>query len=196
MGVMIGRGVAITGLCAAVITAGCDQGRPWVPVVPVSPTQPTAPAQPGEPPHPAVPAGPTASVNPAAPGTPVLTGMRTGTHPGFDRIVLDFSGPRPQVSSRFVAELIQDGSGHVERLPGAFFAEIRVSPAQAHDDAGRPSYGGSRRVTTGALGNVTALAITGDFEGVLSLGVGMRRHTWVRTSTLSSPTRVVIDVGR
>lgn len=184
MGVTIGRGVAATALCAVVITAGCDQPRPWVPVVPVSPTQSLAPTR------------STAPVPPAVPDVPVLNGIRTGTHPGFDRIVLDFSGPRPQVSSRFVAELIQDGSGHVERLPGAFFAEVRVSPAQAHGDAGRPSYGGSRRVSTGALSNVTALAITGDFEGVLSLGVGMRRHTWVRTSTLSSPTRVVIDVGR
>ncbi|MGH3598676.1 MAG: AMIN-like domain-containing (lipo)protein [Pseudonocardiaceae bacterium] len=35
-----------------------------------------------------------------------------------------------------------------------------------------------------------------DFEGVLSLGVGMRTQTWVHTSTLTSPTRVVIDVGR
>ena len=184
MGVTIGRSVATTALCAVVITAGCDQPRPWVPVVPVSPTQSLAPTQ------------STAPAPPAAPDTPVLDGIRTGTHPSFDRIVLDFSGPRPQVSSQFVNELIRDGSGHVEPLPGAFFAEIRVSPAQAHGDAGRPSYGGPRRVTTGTLGNITALAITGDFEGVLSLGLGMRRHTWVRTSTLSSPTRVVIDVGR
>ena len=47
----------------------------------------------------------------SVPDTPVLTGIRTGVHPTFDRIVLDFSGPGPQVSSRFVDELIQDGSG-------------------------------------------------------------------------------------
>lgn len=193
MGVMIGRGVATTVLCAVVITVGCDQARPWVPVVPVSPT---APVHPAEPPHPAVPAHPAAPANPAVPDTPVLTGIRTGTHPTFDRIVLEFAGPRPQVSSRFVDELIRDGSGNVERLPGAVFAEIRVSPAQAHNGAGQPSYGGPRRLFTGALRNVTAFAITGDFEGVLSLGVGMRRKTWVHTSTLSGPTRVVVDVGR
>ncbi|MGH3669528.1 MAG: AMIN-like domain-containing (lipo)protein [Pseudonocardiaceae bacterium] len=189
---MTGRGVAATALCAAVVIGcgGCDQSRPWVPVVPVSPAQPTAPE------HPTAPAQPTPPANPAMPDTPVLTGIRTGTHPTFDRIVLDFSGPRPQVSSRFVAEVIRDGSGNVERLPGAVFAEVRVSPAQAHGDAGQPSYGGSRGLTTGALRNVTALAITGDFEGVLSLGIGMRKQTWVHTSTVGSPTRVVIDVGR
>jgi hypothetical protein len=41
----------------------------------------------------------------AAPDIAVLTSIRTATHPTFDRIVLDLSGPRPQVSSRFVDEL-------------------------------------------------------------------------------------------
>ncbi|MFN2496188.1 MAG: hypothetical protein ABR608_09825 [Pseudonocardiaceae bacterium] len=41
-----------------------------------------------------------------------------------------------------------------------------------------------------------AVAITGDHHGVLTLGVGMRKQTWVNVSTLTGPTRVVIDVGR
>src|SRR2546421_10250923 len=69
----------------------------------------------------------------AVPDIPVLTGMRTATHPTFDRIVLDLSGPRPQVSSRFVDELTRDGSGEVEWLAGAAFAGVQVTPAQAHD---------------------------------------------------------------
>ncbi len=39
-----------------------------------------------------------------------------------------------------------------------------------------------------------AVAITGDYEGVLSMGVGMRRQTWIKAFTLTGPTRVVIDV--
>jgi hypothetical protein len=53
----------------------------------------------------------------------VLTGVRIGVHPAFDRIVLDFDGPPPQVSHRFVEELIQDVSGHIEWLTGAAFVE-------------------------------------------------------------------------
>lgn len=41
-----------------------------------------------------------------------------------------------------------------------------------------------------------AVTITGDFEGVLSVGIGMRKQTWVKASTLTAPTRLVIDVGR
>jgi hypothetical protein len=40
-----------------------------------------------------------------------------------------------------------------------------------------------------------AITVTGDYEGVLSVGIGMRKQTWIKASTLNSPTRVVIDVG-
>jgi hypothetical protein len=132
----------------------------------------------------------------AVPDIPVLTGIRTGTHPTFDRVVLDLSGPRPQAGSRFVDELIRDGSGEVEWLTGAAFAEVHATPSQAHDDAGHPSYPGPKKFRTPNLGNVMAVAITGDYEGVLSLGIGMRKQTWLNVFTLSNPTRVVIDVGR
>lgn len=139
---------------------------------------------------------PAQSVEPPAPATPVLTGIRTGANPDFDRIVLDFSGPPPQVSSRFVDELIQDGSGDIEWLTGAAFAEVQTTPAQAHDDAGNSSYDWPRKFRTRDLTNVMAVAITGDYEGYLSIGVGMRKQTWVTVFTLTAPTRVVIDVGR
>ena len=132
----------------------------------------------------------------AAPDIAVLTGIRTGVHPTFDRIVLHFSGPGPQVSSRFVDELIQDGSGEIAWLTGAAFAEVVATPAQAHDDAGRPSSPGARKFRTRDLANVMAVAITGDYEAYLSIGVGMRKQTWVNVFTLSAPSRVVIDVGR
>jgi hypothetical protein len=132
----------------------------------------------------------------AAPDVPVLTSIRTATHPTFDRIVLDLPGPRTQVSSRFVDELTRDGSGEVEWLAGAAFAEVHVMPAQAHDDSDHPSYPGPQKFRTRDLANVMAGAITGDYEGVLSAGVGMRKQTWLDVFTLSNPTRVVIDVGR
>jgi hypothetical protein len=138
---------------------------------------------------------PAQSAAPPAPDIPVLTGIRTGMHPTFDRIVLDFSGPAPQVSSRAVGQLTQDGSGKIEWLPGGTFAEVRVKPAQAHGDDGHPSYSGPRKFGTRNLTNVMAVAIPGDYEGVLSVGIGMRRQTPVKVFTLTGPTRVVIDVG-
>jgi len=140
---------------------------------------------------------PAQSATQPAPVTPVLTNIRTGVHPSFDRIVLDFSGPRPQVySSRFVDELVRDGSGDVEWLTGAAFVEVVLTPAQAHDDAGQLTYPQPWKFRTRNLSNAMAVAITGDFEATLTIGVGMRKQTWVKAFTLTGPTRVVIDVGR
>lgn len=68
---------------------------------------------------------------PPPPDTPVLIGIRTGVHSTFDRIVLDFSGPQPRVSSRFVDELTRDGSGNIEWVTGAAFAQVRDARAGA-----------------------------------------------------------------
>ncbi|MFN2496187.1 MAG: hypothetical protein ABR608_09820 [Pseudonocardiaceae bacterium] len=131
------------------------------------------------------------------PEVQMLTGIRTGVHPTFDRIVLDFTdGPRPQVNSRFVDELTQDPSGQIEWLTGCAFAEVVVHGAQAHDFDGNPTYPGPQKFRTRNLTNVMAVAITGDFEATLSIGVGMRKQTWVNVFTLTGPNRVVIDVGR
>ena len=129
--------------------------------------------------------------------TPVLTGIRTGLHPTFDRIVLDLSGPRTMTTTHgFTDELRADGSGEVVWLTGADFVEVVVHGAAAHDDAGNRTYPGPDRFRTRNLSNVMAVALTGDFEATLSVGVGTRHRSWVRVFTLASPTRVVIDVGR
>jgi hypothetical protein len=129
--------------------------------------------------------------------TPMLTGIRTAVHPTFDRIVLDLTpGYRPQVTSRFTDELQRDGSGAIEWLTGCVFSEVVVHGARAHDDAGNSSYLGPRKFRTRNLSNVMAIAITGGFEATLSIGVGMRKRTWVKVFTLTGPNRVVIDVGR
>ncbi|HKR50258.1 MAG TPA: hypothetical protein VJT72_11885 [Pseudonocardiaceae bacterium] len=125
----------------------------------------------------------------------VLTGVRTGLHPTFDRIVLDFAGPPPQVSHRFVDELIQDGSGNIEWLTGAAFVEVIATPAYTHDQ-GNPSWPGPGKFRTRNLSNVMAVVVPGDYEAVLSVGVGIRKKTWARVFTLAAPSRIVIDVGR
>ena len=128
--------------------------------------------------------------------TPVLTNIRTGLNPGFDRVVLDLSGPQPSsVSYTNVDELIADGSGEIVWLTGEFFVSVPVFPATQHDQNGNLTYSGPQKFRTRNLHNVMAVAITGDFEGYLSIGLGTRFQSWVRVFTLASPTRVVIDVG-
>ncbi|WNV89836.1 hypothetical protein [Umezawaea sp. Da 62-37] len=133
----------------------------------------------------------------AAAGTgPTLTNVRIGSHATYDRIVLDFAGPAPSVPyAEVVPELFYDGSGKPVNLPGTFFYQVVSTPAAAHDDNGLPTYTGSRKFETPSLSNVQAFAITGDFEGQLTVGLGYRRATWQSVSVLTNPTRVVIDIG-
>lgn len=145
----------------------------------------------------AVPAASSASSSEASAmtQTPVLTNIRTGRHAGFDRVVLDINGHRPEFFIRCVDRLYQDGSGNPVTIAGTYFLEVRLAPAAAHDDYGNSTYPGPRQFGTPALTNVQAVAITGDFEANLTVGLGMRRDSWHRVFVLDSPTRVVIDVG-
>lgn len=125
-----------------------------------------------------------------------LVGIRTSQHSTYDRIVLDMSGKKPtSLSHLWDDELRADGSGAVVWLTGEEFITVRAFPAAAHNDSGNSTYTGSRKFRTRNLQNVMALAITGDFEGYLSVGLGLRHKTWVKRYVLSSPPRVVIDIG-
>jgi hypothetical protein len=131
-----------------------------------------------------------------APLTPQLTGIRTGLHPGFDRIVLDMSGPQAMATDyQYADELFEDPTGEIVWLTGADFVAVVVHGAAAHDDLGNPTYLGPEKFRTRNLTNVMAVALTGDFEATLGVGVGTKHRSWVRVFTLSAPTRVVIDVG-
>lgn len=139
----------------------------------------------------ATPAASSATV----PTNPAMTNIRTGLNTGFDRIVLDLTHGQPSVSYTLVDELIADGSGDIVWLTGEFFISVVATPAGAHNDNGTPTYTGPSKFRTRNLRNVMAVAVTGDFEGYLSIGLGTRYQSWVRTFTLTAPSRIVIDVG-
>ncbi|MEV5718413.1 hypothetical protein AB0L41_31385 [Amycolatopsis mediterranei] len=132
----------------------------------------------------------------AAPVIPTLTNIRTGLNTGFDRVVLDLSsGPAPAVSYQLVDELTADPSGEIVWLTGQYFINVAAFPAAAHDTAGNPTYTGPQKFRTRNLQNVMAVAVTGDFEASLTIGLGVRSRTTVNVFTLTAPNRVVIDVA-
>ena len=141
-------------------------------------------------------AGPAQAADPVPPVMPKMTNIRTGLNTGFDRVVLDLSsGPAPAVSYQLVDELTADASGEIVWLTGEFFINVAVTPAAAHDDNGNPTYPGPTKFRTRNLRNVMAVAVTGDFEAELTIGLGVRSRTAVNVFTLTAPNRVVIDVA-
>jgi hypothetical protein len=126
-----------------------------------------------------------------------LTNIRVGRHATYDRVVLDFRGPLPSsFRANWVNGLFADASGKPVPLPGNKFVSVNMHNASSFDLSFRPTYTGPRKFNTPQLRNVVAVTITGDFEHVLSIGLGTRRHTWLHVFTLTAPNRLVIDIGR
>ena len=142
-------------------------------------------------------ASPVAAVEAAAPAqaqtTTTLVGIRTAHHPGYDRMVFDFSGRLPAYRSvRWVDALYYDGSGQRAVVQGNAYLRVVLRYAVGHNDAGRVTYGPTTRGF--ALPGYVQLRTLGDFEGVLTFGIGVSRRTYARVFTLTSPSRLVIDL--
>ena len=129
----------------------------------------------------------------AAAEPPLLTGIRASHHPGFDRIVFDFFGGLPaNRSAEYVPALLADGSGARIPIRGQAILQVTFSNARGHTLSGTDT---APNRTTFALPNVLTTVQSGDgFEGVISYGVGLAVRQPFRLSTLSNPSRVVLDI--
>ena len=134
-----------------------------------------------------------AAAGATVPVVPTLTQISAAHHPGFDRLVFQFSGPVPaQHSARYVSQVIADPSGLPVNVAGSATLLVRFSPAAGHNAQGNVTYGAAQR--TYALPGLIQVVKAGDFESVLSFGVGVARAAPIHMFTLTNPSRVVIDV--
>ena len=123
---------------------------------------------------------------------PILKQIRAASHVGFDRVVFEFDGPVPaQPDVSFVPEIIADPSGLPVPIIGRALLGVTFSSANGHDDNGTIF---TDERTTFGLPNVIQVVRSGDFEAVLSFGIGLARHTQFSVFTLTNPSRVVIDI--
>ncbi|MFF2570534.1 hypothetical protein [Streptomyces sp. NPDC058084] len=128
------------------------------------------------------------------PATAQVVNVRWGGHPTFDRLVIDVRGTMPPVSVKPVKELRYDGSGNRVPLPGKYFLEIRLSPAAAHNESGQSVYKGPRLIRI-HLPALKGVALTGDFEGVVTVGAAFTAKPVYKTFVLHSPERFVLDIA-
>ncbi|GAA2607826.1 hypothetical protein Adu01nite_15740 [Paractinoplanes durhamensis] len=131
--------------------------------------------------------------HPPVPPVPVLTGVRSGAHPaeGYDRIVFDIDGALPGYTIRYVDQVRADPSDRPIAVPGERHLLVVLDPAQAHRTDGSGTVTGIHALGLTAL---TAYAIVGDFEGHVSIAVGLPRTAGFRAGEL--PGRIFLDVAR
>jgi hypothetical protein len=122
-----------------------------------------------------------------------LRAVRAGGHTTFDRVVFEFAGPRPGRNIRYVDKVVQDGSGETVPLRGRAFLEVSLFPATAHTAAGHPTAGPLPSVA--GLAALRQIADAGDFEAVLTFGIGLAAHTPFEVRTFTAPVRIAVDIA-
>ena len=131
----------------------------------------------------------------AQPAVSTLVAIRAAYHPEacrrYDRVVFQFSGPVPRISAAgYVNQLTGDPSGMPVPIQGHAIFRITMRPAQAHNDQGQST---ASTHIYGRLRNVRQIKNAGDFEAVLTYGIGLRHKSKFRVFTLTNPSRVVVD---
>jgi hypothetical protein len=121
-----------------------------------------------------------------------LFAIAVGCHPRFDRFVIHGRFGTPGYVVRYAGRIVEDGSGRPVRLRGTKRIRVVIRRARAHTEAGAPLL---PRVLTPLCPNLRQVKDAGDFEGVVSFGLGLRRKTGFRVFRLSNPTRIAIDVA-
>jgi hypothetical protein len=197
----VGSALAVIVLSLSLATACSADNQPPPGDGGTSPAVTTAP--PGTSSEPVPPSGgspPTWTSDPVkvdrddlpVPPVPVLTNIRSAAHTseGYDRIVFDFQVTLPGYEVKYVSAVVEDGSGRTVTMPGRRFLQITMRPAQAHTDAGAAT---APRAKTLNFPMLKAYAVVGDFEGVVTVALGLDDVVGFRVGEL--PGRIYIDIA-
>jgi hypothetical protein len=125
--------------------------------------------------------------------TPLLTGVRTGAHATFDRVVFDVPSGVTGAQAEYVPQLIADGSGKVLPILGTSIVQVVLHGVSAHDEAGKPT--AAPALLTPELANLRQVRLSGDFEATVGYGLGLRHKAGFRIFALTNPNRIVVDVA-
>ena len=163
------------------------------PEPPAEPEPSEEPAAPEEPP--AEPPGETPPPPREIPGIVVLRDVRTGDQQTFDRVVFEMEGPKlPDHDVKYVERPVHCGSGQPAQVEGHAFLQVRLSPAQAHTEAGASTVATLQRKVR--LPVIREIRATCDFEGEVVWVVGLAARKEFRILELEEPARLVIDIDR
>lgn len=128
-----------------------------------------------------------------------VTGVRSGRHTCYDRLVVDLKGRAPGYTVKYVSNVYTEGQGALVPLRGGAKLLIVVN-APAYDQSGNSSFvPKNQKEVVNVTGYTTfrQVAWAGTFEGYTSMGLGVRARLPFRAFTITDATtsRLVIDVA-
>lgn len=120
-----------------------------------------------------------------------VVGVRAGRHDCYDRLVLDVNVPVTGWSVQYVPVVTQDPSGLPVAVAGGARLQVVVQSASAF-------VAGTTLVSTAGFRTFRDVKAAGSFEGVTTIGLGVRARLPFRVFVLAGPgagSRLVVDVG-
>ena len=130
--------------------------------------------------------------SPGSGGQAEVFGVATGCHSTFDRFVIRARFATPSYGVRYVRRIIADGSGNPVPLRGTKRIRVVIRNARGHTSGGMNLL---PAVRTPLCPNLRQIKTAGDFEGIVTFGLGLRRKTGFRVFRLTGPRRIVVDVA-
>ena len=118
--------------------------------------------------------------------------VRPANDGSFDRIVFDERFSPSGYNVRYVKHVIADASGKRVHVDGRFFLSVSISGTSTSGAAGTPT--NVHNVYTPGLPEVVQIKKTGEFEDVVSFGIGLRHRNGFRVFVLHAPLRLVVDI--
>jgi hypothetical protein len=110
------------------------------------------------------------------PPTPLLTGLRTGTHSdaGYDRIAFDFQQDLPPgYTIKYVDQAVRSASGQPIVITGNSILQIDFTPATAHNSAGHTPASPPTDPEISGYHELESFVMSGDFEGHVTFDMGL-----------------------
>jgi hypothetical protein len=126
-----------------------------------------------------------------APAVATINAVRTGSHSGYDRLVVQFSGKQPgsiELRPQSTATFLGAPSGAAMTLAGKHGLVVILRGADMHT-----AYSGPSDFKTSYPG-LRETRVIEDFEGQVMLGLGVQNSNCYRAFVLSNPTRLVVDI--
>ncbi len=126
----------------------------------------------------------------------VIKDVRVGSHEGYDRFVIEFTGTgTPGYLTGYTDQPLQQASGLPVEVAGNAFLELMIQ-GTPWGRPGSPDHVVEAGPKPLAAGNILGVTNGGTFEADSQYFIGLDRRRPYNVYVLTEPTRLVVDVER